>query len=54
MNVPGIKDPVRRRLHLVWIIPYVIVAVLPMIAYEGGKEVIGPLLSSLRDVWTGR
>lgn len=54
MNIPAIKNPVVRRLHFLWIIPYLIIVTLPMILYEGGKELLPSLPGSLRDVWTGR
>jgi hypothetical protein len=54
VNIPAIKNPVVRRLHLLWVIPYLIVMAPLHVVYQGCKEVLPCLPSFLSDVWTGR
>lgn len=57
MNVPAIKNPVLRRLHLIWIVPYFIVAFIPLLLWHGLKEFLfmcREVPESLIEVWTGR
>lgn len=57
MNVPGIKDPLRRRLHLLWIIPYLTPAIVLLTLWAAAKEfadLLRTIPESLVDVWRGR
>lgn len=57
MNVARIKNPFVRRLHLVWIVPYLVVILVPYIVIIGCKEVIPDWISTWGDlprVWTGK
>lgn len=57
MNVPGIKHHVLRRLQLIWIVPYIIVAFIPLLVWHGLKTLPAmcrEVPESLIAVWKGR
>lgn len=54
MNVPAIRNPLHRRLHLLWIVPYLGVYGPLCILWVGLRELVPEILSSLADVWHGR
>lgn len=54
MNIPGVKNAWLRRLNLIWIIPYLVIAAPCCIIYEGCREILPCVPSTLADVWRGR
>lgn len=53
MNVPSWKPTWWRRVQLAWILPYLLIAYLPVMIYIGVREVGNPF-DTLGDVWSGR
>lgn len=57
MNIPHIKNTFRRRLHMLWIVPYIIISFLPLLLWHGIKEfwwILRDIEDSVKDVWWGR
>ena len=52
MHVPGIKNKWLRRLNLLWIIPYLLLAWIPVALYVGLVEIGNPF-RDLSSVWNG-